>query len=238
MVRRFESLCERLLIAGVRPRHVRRYARELSDHLDDLYTAERAAGYDEVEAMRRARAVLGNDDELAEAMIDLREFRSLTARAPWLVFGVLPPFFVVAAMLALAAVLAGVAVLYTQAYGDTAAVPTEFRFLAEVFSLIANYDIGPLTGLLLAVLAVRQRIPILWERIGIALAAFCFAFSTFAIQLPPDGLHGCRLSVGISSDVPFWNVGSRLCLTLAFAVAMHWLLKSRFEAEGKAAADA
>ena len=36
----FDHLSERLLRAGIAPRHVRRYARELSDHFDDLVREE------------------------------------------------------------------------------------------------------------------------------------------------------------------------------------------------------
>jgi len=39
----FEELRERLLTAGIAPRHVRRYLAELSDHLDDLILAQRDA---------------------------------------------------------------------------------------------------------------------------------------------------------------------------------------------------
>ena len=39
---RFDRLTERLLTAGIAPRHVRRYARELSDHYDDLVREEMA----------------------------------------------------------------------------------------------------------------------------------------------------------------------------------------------------
>ena len=40
----FDRLAERLLHAGIAPRHVRRYTRELSDHFDDLVRVENAGG--------------------------------------------------------------------------------------------------------------------------------------------------------------------------------------------------
>jgi hypothetical protein len=52
----FEHLRERLLKAGVAPGHVRRYLRELSDHLDDLAAAECKAGQSEEAAVRVSRA--------------------------------------------------------------------------------------------------------------------------------------------------------------------------------------
>ena len=87
---RFNRLSERLLHAGIAPRHVRRYARELSDHFDDLVREERAAGAARELAETRALSRLGNDDDLAQAMLSRPELRSLTARFPWAVFGIAP----------------------------------------------------------------------------------------------------------------------------------------------------
>ncbi len=88
---RFDHLRERLLQGGIAPRHVRRYLRELGDHLDDLAAAEREAGQSEEAALRIARARLGEEDNLAAAMLARPELKSWAARLPWLVFGVAPP---------------------------------------------------------------------------------------------------------------------------------------------------
>src|ERR1700744_4848181 len=107
----FAGLEDRLLRGGIAPRHVRRYLRELSEHLADLTAAERAAGHDAADAALRARAALGPDGELADAMLKQRDFRSLSARFPWLVFIVMPPFALISGFVlwALAMVLIGVA---------------------------------------------------------------------------------------------------------------------------------
>ena len=65
---RFDHLSERLLRAGIAPRHVRRYARELSDHFDDLVREETATGSSRELAEARALSRLGNDEDLANAM--------------------------------------------------------------------------------------------------------------------------------------------------------------------------
>jgi len=44
MAKPFDELRERLLRGGVAPRHVRRYLRELGDHLSDLKVDESSAG--------------------------------------------------------------------------------------------------------------------------------------------------------------------------------------------------
>jgi len=93
----FEGLCETLLRGGVAPRHVRRYLRELDDHLADLTEAQRIAGYDPANAAIRAQAQLGSEAELVAAMLAQPSLRTLAARAPWLVFGLLPPLAALAA---------------------------------------------------------------------------------------------------------------------------------------------
>jgi hypothetical protein len=57
---RFDRLSERLLRAGIAPRHVRRYVRELSDHFDDLCEMRRGAARDLPKP--GAGAWLGHDD--------------------------------------------------------------------------------------------------------------------------------------------------------------------------------
>src|SRR3954470_19062621 len=98
---RFEGLRETLLKGGIAPRHVRRYLGELSEHLEDLIKEQQALGYDAEDADVRARALLGEDPELAAAMLEQKRFRSLPARAPWLVFLLLPPVLTAAIGLAL-----------------------------------------------------------------------------------------------------------------------------------------
>lgn len=86
MAQPFEELRERLLRAGVAPRHVRRYVRELADHLADLRAEEEQAGRSRENALAAARARLGGVDALAQAMIRQRRFQSWSARAPWAMF--------------------------------------------------------------------------------------------------------------------------------------------------------
>ena len=86
----FDRLSERLLRAGIAPRHVRRYMRELSDHFDDLVRAEIANGAGRALAETTALSRLGHDDDLADAMLSRPELRSLASRYPWAVFGLVP----------------------------------------------------------------------------------------------------------------------------------------------------
>jgi hypothetical protein len=92
MAKPFSELRERLLRAGVAPRHVRRYLDELADHLADLRAEEERAGRSRAEAEAAALARLGSVDDLAQAMVGQRQFQSWCARAPWAMFGVAPVF--------------------------------------------------------------------------------------------------------------------------------------------------
>ena len=84
MVFPFERLRDRLLTAGISPRHVRRYMTELSDHITDLEVEAKAAGHPAPRESALER--LGHPDDLAQAMIDRPELKAWTARAPWAVF--------------------------------------------------------------------------------------------------------------------------------------------------------
>lgn len=87
---RFEALRERLLRAGVAPRHVQRYVLELQDHYEDALRAELARGTALPEAREAASARLGTEETLARGMLERRELRSRAARLPALYFGAVP----------------------------------------------------------------------------------------------------------------------------------------------------
>src|SRR5271166_6501245 len=95
MPKSFHELRERMLRAGVAPRHVRRYLAELADHLADLRAEEERAGRSRADAESAAFRRLGGMDDLCKAMIEQRQFQSWCVRAPWAMFG-LAPLFVLA----------------------------------------------------------------------------------------------------------------------------------------------
>ena len=99
MAKPFSELRERLLRAGVAPRHVRRYLTELADHWADLTAEEERAGRSRADAESAALVRLGRMDDLARAMIEQRRFQSWCVRAPWAVFGLAPLFLLAAAYL-------------------------------------------------------------------------------------------------------------------------------------------
>jgi hypothetical protein len=162
----FDALGEELLRAGVAPRHVRRYLRELTDHLADLTEAQRAAGHGEEDARLRARALLGGNGELAAAMLAEPRLRSWAARAPWLVFGLLPPLTIVAAFAAL--ILPLVAIANFDHMALHLGAPVWFQRLAQGTAFAANLTLTPALALTLVWLAGRQRLSRIWPLLGIA----------------------------------------------------------------------
>src|SRR6185312_4452512 len=92
MSKPFRELRERLLRAGVAPRHARRYLNELADHLADLTAEEERAGRSRTDAESAALTRLGGIDDLAKAMTEQRQFQSWSVRTPWAMFSLTPLF--------------------------------------------------------------------------------------------------------------------------------------------------
>lgn len=192
---RFEALREILLKGGVAPRHVRRYLAELSEHLDDLTEKQRAQGYEGEDAEMRARALLGEDRELAAAMLEQKSLRSITARAPWAVFGILPPFAATAAML----VPLGVLVLTGKVLGfleKGAARPHWFEVLATATAACANLVFFPLVSVLFVALVARHRLSLYWALVAVAIPLLLFLHSVAEFTIP--GHAGIRIGVGMA----------------------------------------
>jgi hypothetical protein len=181
-------LRETLLRSGIAPRHVRAYITELSEHLGDLTEREMAAGYDEENAVIRARARLGDDATLAAAMLDQRGMRSLSARAPWLVFGLVPPFFVLAAILL---VVIPPSMYFIKPFvrpgAPIADMPHWYYALADIIMFSGNVLVGPLAAILFLLIAMRQRLKPVWPITGVLLIAVFAAAFTFNINFPAAG---------------------------------------------------
>jgi hypothetical protein len=177
---RFEGLRESLLTAGIAPRHVRRYLRELDDHLADLTQAQRAAGHNDEDAAARALALLGSEAELAAAMLAQPGFKSLPARAPWLVFGLLPPVAIACLFLATVVPLALIKKLYDVRTSGIlmAPAPVWFQGLAHAVALFANFGLGPGLAALMVWMATRQRLGWKWPLLAASLIALLGAHMT------------------------------------------------------------
>lgn len=238
----FQRLSDRLLRAGIAPRHVRRYARELSDHFDDLVREEVAGGATKELAETRALSRLGTDDDLAEAMLSRPELRSLTARYPWAVFGLGP-----IALLAVSVVVA----LYLEIWllnftsyvlkdvvGITPSLPTARKatMIYTAYNTLIVFG-GPLLfAWLFYWIGSRQRMRPAWIVTGVALICVLGGFQNLIFY--DAGCRGCgHLMVssgllspflhftkdGLFSPFPLWEGLTRAAANLAIAGGVWWL---------------
>lgn len=177
MAKLFHELRERLLRAGVAPRHVRRYLTELADHLADLRAEEECTGRNRADAESAALLRLGGIDDLAKAMTEQRQFQSWCARAPWAIFGFGPLVLLAVAWLVAVFILwAGWNIFLPGAdtpFGARIAGPIygfeNVYFQADKF----YYFSAPFfVGWGIALLAARQRIKAVWPIVGLTLVAW------------------------------------------------------------------
>ncbi len=226
MSRPFEALHETLLKAGVAPRHARRYERELTEHLDDLIVLQKARGYEGEDAELRARALLGPDDELVQAMLARRQFRSLSARAPWLVFTLAPPFVVAGLLMSVGFTMIGV---WRFLLGGQ--IPSGAGWLPDAVALwcsVVTVGTGPLAAIFFTIIALRQRLPLRWPLTAVGIVAVLAASMTFAVKLPLPHLHKAgEMTLGLSIGEPFWGNLARFCLTVAIAIGTSVVLRTR-----------
>ena len=186
MLSEFEALRERLLREGVAPRHVRRYLVELREHLADLTARERVSGHDARDAAIRARAALGDDQTLSRAMLERPGSRSLSARAPWAVFGVLPVLVVLAS--AFLAMMSPIAITKIYSFFVTPRpflpAPGWFHAFAYLVTDFTNYGLGLLIAIPFVIIALRQRMGWAWPVAGISLIAIFACLVTAEVYFP------------------------------------------------------
>jgi hypothetical protein len=172
MPKPFHELREQLLCAGVAPRHVRRYLRELTDHLADLRAEEVRSGCNNADAESAALSRLGSMNDLAKAMIEQRHFQSWCARAPWAMFGLAPALILaVAWAVALFILWSGWQIFLP---GATTPLGTRVYGFANLYFQFgkAIYFFAPiLVGWGIVLIAARQRLKALWPVVGLVVVA-------------------------------------------------------------------
>lgn len=231
MAKQFNELRERLLRAGVAPRHVRRYLAELGDHLADLKADERKAGRSRAEAEAAAMARLGDVDELAQAMIGQRELQSWSVRAPWAAFGVAP-------LLVLAA--AWYVALFILWSGWNVFLPessTPFVRLQGVailffgFGRTIFFGAPILVGWGVGLMAARQRLKAVWPLVSMALIALIGGTGQVHVSRTPVagglGYIGMNFNVGPGSlrGVPAGVVHALVILLITAVPYFVWRLQ-------------
>jgi hypothetical protein len=166
-----DALRERLLRAGVAPRHVRRYLAELAEHLTDLSEEEERSGRSRAEVESVALARLGEFEELAKAMTEQRHFQSWCSLLPWATF-VLGPILLLAV-----AYLVACFVLWSgwQFFLPNTSTPFVPIYGVAIFYFgfgrLLYYSAPILIGWGIGLITSRQRLKMVWPVIGWCLLA-------------------------------------------------------------------
>ena len=189
---RFCELEERLLRAGVSPRHVRRYVGELTDHLADLRAEEERAGRYGGEGEAAAVARLGSEEDLEAAMLGRGELRSWSAKAPWAVFGL-------GGLLSLGMLyFVACSILWSGWRIFLPDSPTPFVRLEGLavpyfgMGRLIYYGAPVFVGWGLGVIAARQRTKAAWPVAGIVLA--CFSGAMAQVRVGAAGSVGLAIA--------------------------------------------
>ncbi len=198
MAKLFNELRERLLRAGVAPRHVRRYLTELTDHLADLRAEEEHSSHNRADAESAALLRLGSIDHLARAMIDQRQFQSWCARAPWAIFGVAPLLLLAGAWrVALVILWSG-----WNLFLPGAATPfIRLNGLREVLYFgigrLIFFSAPILVGWGIGLIAARQRLRAAWP--AAALVVIAWIGGTAQVHVTPPSTAGAgHISMGLT----------------------------------------
>ena len=229
--RRFEGLSQRLLRAGIAPRHVKRLISELEAHFVDLVAEQRSVGLSQAESESQAAARLGTDDVLIANILARPELHSWARQWPWLAFVLLPllalPLQFVLSMLA----AVGVVSFSTQVLGMTAHHPGVVPWVVAGLQAYGMW-IAPIAAASAACfLAVRSGAPLAWPIVGSALIALLGAATNASFEWSPAVPRGA-LSAGIGLHFPDLGLtGSfRAILTiLTVLVPVLWLRRRRSE---------
>jgi hypothetical protein len=194
MAKPLNELRERLLRAGIAPRHVRRYLSELDDHLADL-RAEEERARSRPDAQSAALARRGSTNDLAKAMIEQRQFQSWSARAPWAILGLVPLLILAAAYFVACLYLwCGWKIFLPGADTPFGSRPTgpihEFANLYFQAGKLYYFAAPILVGWGVALVAVRQRLKAVWPALGLILIAWMGGTAEIHASLAavPDGL--------------------------------------------------
>ena len=194
MTKKFIELRERLLRAGVAPRHVRRYLSELSDHFADLAAEELRAGRTQAEAEAAARARLGSIDDLSKAMIEQRQFQSWSSRAPWATYGIIPLTFLAAAYFVACFILwSGWRMFLSNSATPFVQIPGPVYGFENIYfqtGRMIYFGAPVVIGWAIGLTAVRQRLKAAWPIIGLALVALIAGSAQVSATRPASDSAG------------------------------------------------
>jgi len=233
MAKPFHELRERLLRAGIAPRHVRRYLAELADHLADLRAEEERAGRS-ADAESAAFIRLGTMDQLANAMIEQRRFQSWCVRAPWAMFGLVPLLLLAAAwFVALFILWSGWNIFLP---GAETPFGVRVHGVANLYFQLGRsiYLGAPIfVGWGIGLLAARQRLKALWPALGLILTALIGGAGQVHVSRPivAVGLRHVTLGFTLAPSVqrgPYGLLHTLMILSIAALPYLIWRLHQAY----------
>jgi hypothetical protein len=225
----FRELRERLLRAGVAPRHIRRYLRELTDHLADLVAEEQRAGHTFANAEAVALTRLGTTEHLAQAMLQQPQLRSWTARIPWAIFTLAPLALLAAAYFVACYILWSGWQIFLPAK-TTPFVPIDSPTAILYFGIGRNLYIGApvLTAWAITLLAIRQRLSWLWPTVAFVLVVVIGATASLHTNRPDGGVGQVSMSFLVGSfTFPDTLIRMLVMLPLAALPYLVWRIQNR-----------
>jgi hypothetical protein len=231
MAKPFNELRERLLRAGVTPRHVRRYLAELGDHLADLTAEEKRAGRSPADAEAAALMRLGGMDALSKAMIERRQFQSWSVRAPWAMFG-LAPLLVLAGAYFIACLILWSGWMVFLPGADTPFV-RRLDGVAIVYFGVGRFlyfDAPVLIGWGIGLVAARQRIRAAWPIVGLVVIALVGGAAQVHTSRPtvPGGVGHVSMGLTLGPSVqgiPYGMSHALVIFSLAVLPYLIWRLQ-------------
>lgn len=222
---REHELRERLLRAGVAPRHVRLYLTELGDHLADLRTEEEGTGRSRADAESAALIRLGGVDDLAEAMIERREFQSWCARAPWTMFGLAPLCLLAGSYFVACLILWSGWKIFLPGTNTPFVRIDGFAIFYFGVGRLVYYGAPILIGWVFGLIAARQRIKAVWPIVGLGLIALISTTAQVQASRPvPGGVGHIGMGIALGHSVQGISSGLFHGLLIFSALVLPYLI--------------
>lgn len=217
-----ERLRERLLSAGVAPKHARRIVAELRDHHADL-AAEPGV------SAQTAWARLGDEETLYQAVVARPELRSFAHRFP-LVAYVLAPTVSWLVVLAVAAVALVAPFAIHEGVTGTRWAPTGFaRTVLRALADATAFGLGLAVAAFFAAFALRRRARPLWPIAGVCIVALVGGAARIVLGIPETPTGPGHLGLTFALAPPFPQIASSLvrAATIAGVVIGVYLVRRR-----------
>ncbi len=222
---RFKELKEQLLRGGIAPKHASRYVRELEDHLGDLVREEIQNGMDIPTAERSAHKRLGDNAALSRAILSQSELKSIAARYPWLIFGIVPPLALIAIVASSLAIEAGVIALAGSSSTGGSAMPSWGRLGISIWHGLLMYVVPFIIAAVIGILGIRQRMPFAWLLLGTCIVLVLGSFLTINVvwsDLP--GQSSLSVGLGLSAgEITTMQGISRLTANALAIGVLFWM---------------